>query len=76
MVEDNEVELIILSETNQERRIIQIFEEIIIDERWETKRKETFAIFCLQFFSIGMEFTIIQSTLWPYVKKGDGKPEN
>ena len=48
---------------------IKTSEEIIIDERWKTKRKETFAIFCLQVSSVGMEFTIIQSTLWPYINE-------
>ena len=71
MVEDNEAEPLITSdmETNQERSI-QIIEEIIIDENWKRKRKETFFIFCLQLFSFGMNFTIIQSTLWPYIKQG------
>ena len=55
---------------DKEAESIQIIEEIIIDENWKRKRKETFAIFCLQFFSFGMDFTIIQSTLWPYIKQG------
>ena len=72
MNEDNVFELIFVSdtETNEARRSTQIFEEIIIDEKWRRERKETLAIFCLHFFAIGMDYTIIQSTLWTYIKQG------
>ena len=70
MAEDIEVEVISYEQRNKERRNSNTFKENIIDERWKQKRRKTFAIFCLHMFSVGLEFTIVQSTMWSYIKDG------
>ena len=45
-------------------------ESIIIVERWEQKKKETFAVYLLLMFVIGLDFTMIYASLWSYVTDG------
>ena len=46
------------------------FSKTEISKKWIQHREKTFAIILLHMFSMGLEYTMLHTTLWPYITNG------